>query len=89
MDTQQVVPGGSNTLALVPSTAKTTNVAEMVDQFEGETLPGITLEVASTPQKNANRKKYKGVDGEAIDSSEGQQTNEISTSSREGDDWTQ
>ena len=49
MYTQQVVPGGSNMLAIVPSTGKTSNVAAIVDQFEGDTLPGITLETASTP----------------------------------------
>ena len=84
-DTQQVVHGGSNMLAIIPSMPTTSKVAAMVDQIEGEVLPGITPAASSTPQKNANRKKYKGLDGEAVDSSEGQQTLGISASSPGGD----
>ena len=64
-------------------------MAAIVDPIEGETLSGITPEASSMPQKNANRKKYKGLDGEAVDSSEGQQSTEISASSLVGDDRTQ
>ena len=61
----------------------------MVDQLEGDILPGITSVAANTPQKNANKKKFKGVDGDAVENLKGQQNNEISASSREGDDRTQ
>ena len=62
-DTQQVLHGGSNLLAIIPSMPTTSKVVEMVNQIEGETLPGITPEASSTPQKmltGRNTKSWMG-----------------------------
>ena len=59
------------------------SVANIVGKFDG----GSSSDPLTTPQKNANKKKLKGVDGEAVDksvSSMGDNSN-ISAASLEGD----
>lgn len=49
----------------------------------------MDVEKNDTPQKNANRKKLKGKDGEAVDNTEDRKTQEISASSSLEDGRTQ
>ena len=64
-------------------------VARLVDRIEGETQPGKTQDEMKTPQKNANKKKQKCDDGDAINSVKDVPTSKISASSLVGDDRTQ
>ena len=54
-------------------------IADRVAKFEGPDPPNISN--GGTPQKNANKKKLKGVEGDAADSAAVTKTLEISASS--------
>ena len=92
-----VVTGNTETdqTTLIPFVAtkaakepESVTVAVKVNLFEGE-IDGEekspSLSVSGTPQKNANRKKLRGIDGQAVDSNPNITVNSGSATPLEGD----
>ena len=85
VDSAVAASANSNALAVVPVVAgKTPGVTELVGCIEDGFVGADTVPIG-TPQKNANRKKYKGQDGEAVETSDNSKRLDLSASSCEED----
>ena len=80
MDSVSTGGGGANLDKALVLTDTSATVANMVELFGGN-----EKDPAATPQKNAHKKKLKGVDGEAVESGTSTEVTAGSATPLEGD----